>query len=94
MWGQLAAIAGITWETAEGWLQRGRPMNLVAVSALQCCFDNDAGIGAWLARHEPKLLQPVPPAIMISALEQVDEEPVRLVHEASESTIRLMKDLK
>ena len=57
-WGQLAALAGITWARICKWLDLGKPINLIALDAMKFCWDYDAGIGAWLHNYEPKLLEP------------------------------------
>ena len=73
-WGQLAAITGITWERIARWLDRGKPLSLVALDALNFCWNYDAGIGAWLHNHEPKLLTPADPDTMRARLQQYAED--------------------
>lgn len=37
-WGEVAAYSQLSWDRARTWLERGRPLNLVAVDALKTCF--------------------------------------------------------
>lgn len=73
-WGQLAAIAGITWQRIATWLERGNQLGLVALDALNCCWDYDAGEGGWLYIYEPTLLGPVEHETMRTRLEAYSEQ--------------------
>lgn len=57
-WGQLAALAGISWKRAAEWIDRGKPLSLVALDALNCCWNYDGVVGGWLTKYRPKLLDP------------------------------------
>jgi hypothetical protein len=55
IWGRVAACSRLSWDVAERWLQRGRPLNLVALDALTFCFKYDTVELTVLA---PKLEDP------------------------------------
>lgn len=54
-WGQLAAVAGINWPRIDDWLSRDSLLGLIALDAIHCCLDHDAGEGGWLYTYEPTL---------------------------------------
>ena len=66
-WGQLAAIAGVSWARITEWLDQGGLLGLIALDAMHCCFDHDVG-GAWLQRMEPVLLEPADSELMAERL--------------------------
>jgi hypothetical protein len=37
-WGYLAALSHLTWERAARWLEKGRPLSLVALEAIKACI--------------------------------------------------------
>ena len=73
-WGQLAAIAGIKWQRVAVWLDRGKPLSLVALDALNFCWDYGAGIGGWLNTYKPKLLAPADDETMRARLLKYAED--------------------
>lgn len=48
-WGQLAAVSNLSWDRVEQWLERGRPLSLIALDALDQFMH--------LPRHAPLVLQ-------------------------------------
>jgi hypothetical protein len=67
-WGPLAALAGITWERVTRWLDRGKPLGLVALDAMNACRDDDSSAVIRLRDGRPKLRQPVDLATMRARL--------------------------
>lgn len=51
-WGRLAAVSQFSWNTITRWLERGRPLSLVAIDALYFCVKRDTKI---LKDYAPKL---------------------------------------
>lgn len=55
VWGRLAALSQFSWPRAKAWLRGGRPLSLVALDALNSCWNYDT---IQLRRGQPKLLLP------------------------------------
>jgi len=54
-WGRLAAVSRPTWERMKTWLNKGRPLSLVALDTMENCF---AGFGNPLVeKFSPKIQQ-------------------------------------
>jgi hypothetical protein len=64
-WGRLAALSDFSWERASAWLDKGRPLSLVALAALKACYSFNTGL---LERYKPKLARPAPVSEMASKL--------------------------
>jgi hypothetical protein len=64
-WGRLAAASGLSWSRARSWLDRGRPLSLVALDAMWRQLRPDTPL---LARLAPALLGAAPLDDMISTL--------------------------
>ncbi|WP_337176079.1 hypothetical protein [Paludisphaera sp.] len=57
-WYELATVSEISWARAEAWLERGRPLSLVALGALaEMAGDSESPV---IQEVDPKLLDPVP----------------------------------
>jgi hypothetical protein len=65
-WGRLAAASRFSWPRARGWLDRGRPLSLVALAALEACFRHDT---PFLKHSAPTLEDPAPVEEMVAALD-------------------------
>jgi len=85
-WGSLAAYSGLTWARAESWLERGRPLSMVALDALLDSTHHDD----QQRQRRPKPLQaPGPRDQMIGALRRYSErDPVPRVRAAVDAIIR------
>lgn len=57
-WGALAAISEFSWPRAKSWLDRGRPLSLVALAAL-LNMSGESG-SPFVQEANPKLLDPQP----------------------------------
>lgn len=67
-WGQLAALSQLNWARAEAWLTRGRPLNLVALDALDQFFLRPRH--APIVRElQPMLMECSDRSIIVQALE-------------------------
>jgi hypothetical protein len=66
-WGHLAATSHLTWDRVRRWLERGRPLSLVALDALKACGQWDTMIAQVL---EPRLHEPGAREIMTRTLQQ------------------------
>jgi hypothetical protein len=64
-WGRLAALSQFTWSRALNWLRRGRPLSLVALDALNSCWNFDT---VQLRNARPRLLSPATRDEMTQAL--------------------------
>jgi len=69
-WGTLAATSQFSWETADKWLNVGRPLSLVAIDALLFCTTtgNRQNQAFWLQQHPPKLTDNPRPEIIANKL--------------------------
>jgi hypothetical protein len=66
-WGRLAAMSRLTWERVEAWLNAGRPLSLVALDALNSCWNyNTPQLREW----RPKLIEAPGTELMRKRLEQ------------------------
>ena len=54
-WGRLAALSQFSWPRAKAWLRGGRPLSLVALDALNSCWNFNT---IQLRKERPKLLLP------------------------------------
>lgn len=66
-WGKLAAVSQLSWRRVATWLDRGRPLSLVALDALKACGRYDTPL---LKKFTPKLLEPSTKETMTAKLEQ------------------------
>ena len=66
-WGRLAAVSHLSWKRVSAWVDRGRPLSLVALDALKACARYDTPL---LKKFMPKLLEPGKKEIMTEKLEQ------------------------
>lgn len=66
-WGKLAAMSHLSWKRVALWLDRGRPLSLVALDALKACARYDTPL---LKKFTPKLLEPAMKETMIAKLKQ------------------------
>lgn len=53
-WGRLTAVSFPTWETMKSWLNKGRPLSLVALDAMEACADEDRL--PIIAKYKPQIL--------------------------------------
>ena len=53
-WGELAAASRLDWARAEKWLRGGRPLSLVALTAISVCATNQPG-ALYVMGIEPRL---------------------------------------
>jgi hypothetical protein len=84
-WGRTAAVSKFSWPRAGSWLDRGRPLSLVALDALNACWHYDS---PYLQQVRPKLLSPAPVSIMTESLERYAVlDPVPRVQRAVEAII-------
>ena len=67
IWGRVAACSRFSWDVAEAWLQRGRPLSLVALDALGFSFIYDT---VELRRMLPTLENPPDPETLERTLRQ------------------------
>jgi hypothetical protein len=72
-WGDLAAVSGIDWPRVEAWLDRGRPLSLVALDALAACDSPRQSQSMLLRQAAPKLLNPPPRDVAVTRLRQYAE---------------------
>jgi hypothetical protein len=59
-WGYVAAASAFTWGRAQQWLQKGRPLSLIALDALVNCATtkDSSNMPLWLRKNPPTLLVP------------------------------------
>lgn len=71
-WGHLAASSQFSWEIAERWLTMGRPLSLIALSALIYCttIDERLNQSLWMREIQPKLLGYPGPEIIARRLQE------------------------
>lgn len=71
-WGHLAASSRFNWETAERWLTMGRPLSLIALTALIYCttIDERLNQSIWMRQIQPKLLGYPGPEIIARRLQE------------------------
>jgi hypothetical protein len=63
---RLAASSNLSWKRACEWLERGRPLSLIAVFALRACWNYNTPL---LRTLRPKLLEPESTEVMTKTLE-------------------------
>src|SRR5215217_4887274 len=70
-WGHLAASANFSWEIAEKWLNAGRPLSLIALSALIFCttIGDRLNQSLWMRENRPTLLGYPGPEIIAKRLQ-------------------------
>ncbi len=58
-WGQLAASSKFNWKRAEKWIDKGRPLSLIALDALVFCTSNHNRLNQsiWMRELNPKLIE-------------------------------------
>jgi hypothetical protein len=69
-WGTLAAASQFDWQTAEQWLESGRPLSLIALDALVYCTTTGERLNQalWLREHPPTLLNAPKPEMIADTL--------------------------
>ncbi len=69
-WGTLAAASLFDWQTAEKWLEAGRPLSLIALDALVYCTTRGERLNQalWLREHPPTLLNAPKPEMIANTL--------------------------
>lgn len=69
-WGQLAASSQFTWDRADKWLTRGRPLSLIALDSLIYCTTVGERLNqsVWLRQLNPKLIDDPRPEIIANRL--------------------------
>jgi hypothetical protein len=70
-WGQLAALSQLSWSRVVAWLDKGRPLSLVALDALKDFYWYNTGL---LKRFKPKLLDPAPTGEMEAKLRDYERK--------------------
>ncbi len=57
-WGHLAAASYFTWEVAQKWLDKGRPLSLIALDALLFCTTRGERLNQspWMRQNRPTLV--------------------------------------
>ncbi len=56
-WGLLAAVSYPTWEMMKSWLNKGRPLSLVALDSMEACANE--GRHLIIAKYKPQILETV-----------------------------------
>lgn len=71
-WGHLAASSYFSWQRAEKWLERGRPLSLIALDALVFCTTVDERLNQspWMRQIQPKLIDNPQPEIVAARLQE------------------------
>jgi hypothetical protein len=69
-WGTLSAASEFDWQTAQYWLDSGRPLSLIALDALVYCtkIGDRTTQTLWLIEHTPTLLNPSKPEVIANTL--------------------------
>lgn len=71
-WGHLAASSHFTWDRATKWLEKGRPLSLIALDAL--VFGTTVGErlnqSPWMRQIQPRLTDNPRPEIVAARLQQ------------------------
>lgn len=70
-WGQLAASSQFSWDKADKWLTRGRPLSLVALDALIFCTTTGERLNQslWMRELNPKLIRSPSPEFIAGRLQ-------------------------
>lgn len=64
VWGALAALSGMSWSRVQDWLSRGRPLSLIALSALCACIHSQGNASVFEASlKECPDRSVIPPAV-------------------------------
>ena len=71
-WGHLAASSFLSWNRAEKWLTRGRPLSLVALDGIMFCTTVGERLNQslWMRQIQPKLIDNPKPEIVAAKLQQ------------------------
>ncbi len=71
-WGHLAASSHFTWDRAEKWLVKGRPLGLIALDALVFCttIGERLNQSPWMRQIQPKLIDSLRPEIVATSLQE------------------------
>lgn len=73
-WGTIAAISQFDWTTAKDWLEKGRPLSLIALDALYYCTGAPQDNWPIMLRKEPPTLIDSPaPTIVLTTLANYSE---------------------
>ena len=69
-WGSVTAASKFDWQTAEKWLDAGRPLSLIALDALVYCTTTGErrNQSIWMREHAPTLLNAPKPEIIANTL--------------------------
>jgi hypothetical protein len=87
-WGYLAAASEFDWARAESWLNRARPLSLVAIDALLAIAKPQS---PFLRAQEPRLIQPPTPARFREALmEYAAKDCVPRVQQRTDTLLNLI----
>jgi hypothetical protein len=90
-WGALAARSGFSWNKAEDWLNRGRPLNLIAIDAL---LEIAVPQTHLLKSVHPELVGPADGQAMAVALRQAAEnDPVPRVRQRIDALLARLPDM-
>lgn len=79
-WGHVAASSYFSWDRADKWLSKGRPLSLIALDALIFCttIDERLNQSLWMRKIQPKLADASRPEVIADRLQnylQVDSVP-------------------
>jgi hypothetical protein len=71
-WGHLAAVSFFTWNRADNWLSKGRPLSLIALDALVFCTSHGERLNQSLLLRElnPRLGDNPAPDVVASRLQK------------------------
>lgn len=71
-WGHLAAASHFSWEKAAQWLNRGRPLSLIALDALLFCTTCGERLNQspWMQENRPTLIDNPKPDIVARKLQE------------------------
>ena len=70
-WGRLAAMSQFSWQRAQDWLHKGRPLSLMALDALWLCTapeESLVGQGPFIKQNPPQLSDAPDPAALLEEL--------------------------
>ncbi|MDF0720732.1 hypothetical protein P0M11_12045 [Kaistella sp. PBT33-4] len=71
-WGHLAASSQFNWDRATKWLEKGRPLSLIALDALVFCttIGERLNQSPWMRQIQPKLIDNPRPEIVAARLQR------------------------
>jgi hypothetical protein len=71
-WGHLAASSQFSWDRADKWLTKGRPLSLIALDALVFCTTTGDRLNQslWMRQLQPKLIDNPRPEIIANRLRE------------------------